>query len=48
MKNTLYTIKTYGEIFILTIKSKQSLSYEPREPNETIESIQKENMVIHN
>ena len=37
MKNTVYTIKTYEEIILLTIKPKKSLSYEPREPNETIE-----------
>ena len=37
MKNTVYTIKTYEEIILLTIKPKKSLSYEPREPKKTIE-----------
>ena len=37
MKNTVYTIKTYEEIILLTIKPKKYLSYEPREPKKTIE-----------
>ena len=47
MKNTVYTIKTYEEIILLTIKPKKSLSYEPREPKKTMEIWKKEKMVIH-